>query len=249
MAATASNSPTRLNSQDRLKSLERSRAMALGMDFAFLLDPERKLLSIGYSLADNTLDPNCYDLLASEARLASLFAIAKGDVTTRHWFRLGRSADAGRRRLGADFLVGIDVRIPDAVACHARAGRQPARTDEPSRGGAAERHTVQRSAFRGAFRSRRITPAISNSPTSTRISACRVSASSAVCRRSRDRAIRDRTGRDGRSAAARENYRQLAAMGALGRYGFYKALDFTRSRLPGDETLRSSAISWRIIRA
>ena len=49
-------------------------------------------MSIGYSLADNTLDPNCYDLLASEARLASLFAIAKGDVTTRHWFRLGRSA-------------------------------------------------------------------------------------------------------------------------------------------------------------
>src|SRR6201999_1511236 len=30
--------------------------------------------------------------LASEARLASLFAIAKGDVSTRHWFRLGRSA-------------------------------------------------------------------------------------------------------------------------------------------------------------
>ena len=66
--------------------------MALAMDFAFLLDPERKLLSIGYSLADNRLDPSCYDLLASEARLASLFAIAKGDAPTRHWFRLGRTA-------------------------------------------------------------------------------------------------------------------------------------------------------------
>ncbi len=54
--------------------------MALAMDFAFLLEPERSLLSIGYSLADNGQDPNCYDLLASEARLASLFAIAKGDV-------------------------------------------------------------------------------------------------------------------------------------------------------------------------
>ena len=62
------------------------------MDFAFLLDPDRKLLSIGYSVADNRLDPSCYDLLASEARLASLFAIAKGDVPTRHWFRLGRAA-------------------------------------------------------------------------------------------------------------------------------------------------------------
>ncbi len=38
------------------------------------------------------MTPNCYDLLASEARLASLFAIAKGDVDTRHWFRLGRTA-------------------------------------------------------------------------------------------------------------------------------------------------------------
>ena len=62
------------------------------MDFAFLLDPERKLLSIGYSVPDNGLDRNCYDLLASEARLASLFAIAKGDVPARHWFRLGRTA-------------------------------------------------------------------------------------------------------------------------------------------------------------
>ncbi len=77
----------------RLKALAgTAREMALAMDFAFLLDPERKLLSIGYSLANNSLDPSCYDLLASEARLASLFAIAKGDVATRHWFRLGRAA-------------------------------------------------------------------------------------------------------------------------------------------------------------
>src|SRR5213078_408753 len=44
------------------------------------------------SHAGNSLDRSCYDLLASEARLASLFAIAKGDVATRHWFRLGRAA-------------------------------------------------------------------------------------------------------------------------------------------------------------
>jgi cyclic beta-1,2-glucan synthetase len=40
---------------------------------------------------EGTLDPNCYDLLASEARLASFVAIAKGDVASRHWFRLGRA--------------------------------------------------------------------------------------------------------------------------------------------------------------
>lgn len=69
-----------------------SRTMALQMNFTFLLNTERNLLSIGYTVADNTLDSSCYDLLASEARLASLFAIAKGDIDSKHWFRLGRSA-------------------------------------------------------------------------------------------------------------------------------------------------------------
>ncbi len=38
----------------------------------------------------NELDEACYDLLASEARLTSLFAIAKGDLPTEHWYKLGR---------------------------------------------------------------------------------------------------------------------------------------------------------------
>ena len=49
------------------------------------------MLSIGYRASDGTLDENCYDLLASEARLASFFSIAKNDVPARHWFRLGRA--------------------------------------------------------------------------------------------------------------------------------------------------------------
>ncbi|MDR3517918.1 MAG: glucoamylase family protein [Azospirillaceae bacterium] len=76
----------------RLALLEATaRSMALAMDFRFLLDRDRNLLSIGYSMAEGTLDANCYDLLASEARLASFIAIAKGDVPARHWFRLGRA--------------------------------------------------------------------------------------------------------------------------------------------------------------
>jgi cyclic beta-1,2-glucan synthetase len=67
------------------------RKMFDAMAFDFLFDPERELLSIGYRVADGSLDPNCYDLLASEARLASFVAIAKGDLPTRHWFRLGRA--------------------------------------------------------------------------------------------------------------------------------------------------------------
>ena len=77
--------------QRRLLAIaQRSEEMFKAMDFTFLFDPTRKLLSIGYRATDGTMDPNCYDLLASEARLASFIAIAKGDVPSSHWFRLGR---------------------------------------------------------------------------------------------------------------------------------------------------------------
>jgi cyclic beta-1,2-glucan synthetase len=76
----------------RLDALEaKARELALSMDFGFLLDPDRLLLSIGYQAAEGARDPSCYDLLASEARLASFVAIAKGDAPARHWFRLGRA--------------------------------------------------------------------------------------------------------------------------------------------------------------
>ncbi len=82
----------------RLTALEATaRTLAGAMEFGFLLDPERKLLSIGYRVADGMLDPSCYDLLASEARLASFVAIAKGDVPPRHWFRLGRAVTSAGR--------------------------------------------------------------------------------------------------------------------------------------------------------
>jgi cyclic beta-1,2-glucan synthetase len=61
------------------------------MDFSFLFENTQKLFSIGYRASDGELDPSCYDLLASEARLASFIAIAKGDVPSSHWFRLGRA--------------------------------------------------------------------------------------------------------------------------------------------------------------
>jgi cyclic beta-1,2-glucan synthetase len=65
--------------------------MVQEMDFRFLFDPSRKLFAIGYRPSEDRLDPNCYDLLASEARLGSFVAIAKGDVSPRHWFLLGRA--------------------------------------------------------------------------------------------------------------------------------------------------------------
>lgn len=70
---------------------ETAGAMSRAMRFDFLFQPERKLLSIGYVVSEGNLDPSCYDLLASEARLASFVAIANGDLPARHWFRLGRA--------------------------------------------------------------------------------------------------------------------------------------------------------------
>ena len=61
------------------------------MEFGFLFDPQRQLFHIGYNVdAIRTLDQNYYDLLASEARIASLVAIAKYDVPQSHWIHLGR---------------------------------------------------------------------------------------------------------------------------------------------------------------
>ncbi len=78
--------------QRRIATLAgRARDMADAMEFGFLVNRELKLLSIGYRVAEDRLDPGCYDLLASEARLASFVAIAKGDVPSSHWFRLGRA--------------------------------------------------------------------------------------------------------------------------------------------------------------
>ena len=60
------------------------------MDFSFLYDPRKKLLSIGYNVDERRLDAGCYDLLASEARLASFLAIAQGQLPQDNWFALGR---------------------------------------------------------------------------------------------------------------------------------------------------------------
>ena len=72
----------------------RASRLADDMRFDFLYDRRRRIFAIGYRLADaegpGRLDASFYDLLASEARLASFVAIAKGDVPQHHWFHLGR---------------------------------------------------------------------------------------------------------------------------------------------------------------
>ena len=76
------------------------RELGAAMDMSFLYDPERKLFSIGYNVSADRLDTSFYDLLASEARLGSFAAIARGDVPLEHWFSLNRPYGAiGRDRV------------------------------------------------------------------------------------------------------------------------------------------------------
>lgn len=68
----------------------RAEAELRGMDFRWLYDGERKLFHVGYNVTVDHVDANYYDLLASEARLASYLAIVKRDVPEAHWYTLGR---------------------------------------------------------------------------------------------------------------------------------------------------------------
>jgi len=75
----------------RLRAVaSRADQFAWSMDFSWLYDRRSRLFHIGYNVTSGLLDSNHYDLLASEARLASFFAIAKHDVPLEHWFHLGR---------------------------------------------------------------------------------------------------------------------------------------------------------------
>ena len=65
-------------------------ALCMGMNFRGLYNAKRHLFHIGLRVHEHVLDASYYDLLASESRLASFLAIAKGDVPRRHWMALGR---------------------------------------------------------------------------------------------------------------------------------------------------------------
>lgn len=72
--------------------------LADAMDFTFLLDQRRKLMSVGFDAQSQQLQNACYDLLATESRTAMFVAIAKEDVPQDCWFRLGRGHTLDRGR-------------------------------------------------------------------------------------------------------------------------------------------------------
>lgn len=217
----------------RLRTLATdARAFALSMDFDFLLDDSRLLLSIGFHVAEGTRDLNCYDLLASEARLASFMAIAKQDAPTRHWFRLGRSV----------------INLPRGAALISWSGSMfeylmPSLVMRAPRGTLLEqtnRLVVYRQMEYGS--SRRAPWGISEAAYNTRdVEFTYQYSNFGVPGLGLKRGLAENmvvapyatalAAMVDPEAAAR-NFEALAAIGARGRYGFYESVDFTPTRVP-----------------
>ena len=78
--------------KDRIKYLlEIINKIIEDTDFSYLYSKENRLLSIGFNVEENQITDTYYDLLASEARQASLVAIAKKDIPSKHWNNLSRT--------------------------------------------------------------------------------------------------------------------------------------------------------------
>jgi len=213
------------------------RSMARAMRFDFLFDPERQLLSIGYRVAEGSLDPSCYDLLASEARLASFVAIANGDLPARHWFRLGRAVTpihCGAALVswsGSMFeylMPSLVMRAPAGSLLEQTSElivwrqqtyghelRIPWGISESAYNARDLDLTYQYSSFGvpGLGLKRGLGESMVVAPYATALAAM----------------VEPR--------AAALNFARLASTGALGRYGFYEALDYTPRRLPAGRTV------------
>ncbi|MEI8396759.1 MAG: glucoamylase family protein [Rhodospirillaceae bacterium] len=214
-----------------------ARKMVETMAFGFLFDSERELLSIGFRVADESLDPSYYDLLASEARLASLVAIAKGELPTRHWFRLGRAVTPVRGGFALISWSGsmFEYLMPSLVL-RAPAGSLLERTN---------RLVVRQQRAYGA--SRGVPWGTSESAYNTRDMELTYQYSSFGVP---DLGLKGGLGESTVIApyatalatmvdppAATRNFARLAEVGGRGRYGFYEALDYTKARLPEGTTV------------
>ena len=225
--------PSRAALDGRLESVEQvARSMAMEMEFGFLLDPGRLLLSIGYQVRENLRDPNCYDLLASEARLASLIAIAKGDVPARHWFRLGRAVTVigdGAALIswsGSMFeylMPSLVIRAPiDSLM--EQSNRRVVRIQIDYGAKLGTPWGVSESAYNA--RDREFTYQYTNFGVPG-LGLKRGLANNAVIAPYAT-ALASMIDPE----AATRNFERLEALGARGRYGFYEAIDFTANRLP-----------------
>ena len=89
-----------LNNTDRADLIEIIDNIINNTDFKFLYNYKKRLFSIGFNIEENKQTDSYYDLLASEARQASLIAIAKRDVPVKHWNSLSRTLTTLNRYKG-----------------------------------------------------------------------------------------------------------------------------------------------------
>ncbi len=217
----------------RLAVLARSaQALVAAMDFGFLYDPVRKLFAIGYRVADESLDPGRYDLLASEARLTSFVAIAKGEVPTAHWFRLGRTLTPVARDATLVSWSGsmFEYLMPELVM----------RTPVGSLLDQSGRLVVRRQIAYGAERG--VPWGVSESGYNARnleqtYQYSNFGVPGLGLRRGLSEDVVVTPYATGLAAmvdptAAARNFRRLRDAGAAGAFGFYEALDYTATRLP-----------------
>ena len=217
----------------RLQTIESTaRAMANAMEFDFLFNQDRRLLSIGYVVAEDSLDRSCYDLVASEARLASFMAIAAGDIPARHWFRLGREVTPiGHGAALISWSGSMFEYLMPSLVMRAPLGSLIERTNElvvrrqiAYADGLGVPWGISESAYNA--RDKELTYQYSNFGVPGLGFKRGLSENLVIA----PYATALATMVD--PAAAASNFNRLAAIGGRGRYGFYEALDFTPSRLP-----------------
>lgn len=208
--------------------------LAWSMDFSWLYDRQRDLFFLGYNVSNGQIDTHRYDLLASEARLASFLAIAKGDVPLKHWFHLERPVTRAAGglsllswngsmfeylmprlllRSGANSLLEESERV--AVEIQRAYGRQHGTPWGVSESAYADRGPEKRYRYQ-AFG----TPGLGLRRGLARHNVVAPYASALAL------AVQPRQ--------ACDNLRALSALGAESRYGMWEALDFTADRRRGD---------------
>ena len=209
----------------------RARDWALGMDFEVLLDPLTKQLFIGYDVEHARPDANRYDLLASEARLASYFAIAKRDLPVEHWTRLGRPlTGAGALTLlswnGSMFeylMPRLLLRCPPETLLG-----QSERAAIDVQRDYGRRHGVPWGVSESGFSAQ-------DPDRKYRYRAFGVPGLGVRRGLARDMVVAPYATMIAlplRPYPAIKNLRALEELGALGRYGFFEAVDFTAERIP-----------------
>jgi len=222
----------------RLSSVtQAAESMFQATDFSFLFDHERKLFSIGYRATDGSLDPNCYDLLASEARLTSFIAIAKGDVPSSHWFRLGRAlTPVGRGSALISWSGSMFEYLMPALVMRSPAGGLLSQTCD-----LVVRRQIEYGAERGvpwgisesAYNARDLDLTYQYSSFGVPGLGLKRGLSEDVVIAPYATALASMFD----AAAATQNFLRLEKVGGRGAYGFYEALDYTSSRLPEGESV------------